>query len=202
MFNLPVRKSEINVVLSAVLASMLLLSISSLPYTISKPIAITNYANAQTSSTVENASGIELSDTTINATTNGSMTQMTNQDNRSSNTQNKTELKDVAPFVFEDSNQQTNQSNVTGASVAGSDSAVTGSSEVTADFNGDGFEDKAIGVPYEDVDSADGTIIDAGIVHVIYGSAGGLSTSAVLSDQLITQDSLDFIIPMRSEIGD
>jgi hypothetical protein len=51
-----------------------------------------------------------------------------------------------------------------------------------SDFNGDGFSDVAIGVPEEDV----GPIVDAGGVHVLYGSAVGLTATA---DQFWTQDS-------------
>ena len=42
-----------------------------------------------------------------------------------------------------------------------------------ADFNNDGAADLAIGVPFECV----GAIQDAGAVHVLYGSAGGLHRS-------------------------
>jgi len=45
-----------------------------------------------------------------------------------------------------------------------------GRSLASGDFNGDGFDELAIGVPYEDVED----ISDAGAVHVIYGSADGL----------------------------
>lgn len=38
------------------------------------------------------------------------------------------------------------------------------------DFNGDGFEDLALGVPHESI----GTTVNAGAVNVIYGSPGGL----------------------------
>ncbi len=55
-------------------------------------------------------------------------------------------------------------------------------SNVWADFNGDGFEDMAIGVPEEDV----GSVVDAGAVHIIYGSVGGLTLTG---NQLWTQDS-------------
>jgi len=44
------------------------------------------------------------------------------------------------------------------------------SANVSADFNHDGFDDLAVGVPGEDV----GSIVDAGAVAVIYGSANGL----------------------------
>ena len=39
------------------------------------------------------------------------------------------------------------------------------------DFNGDGFSDLAIGVPFEDIDGMN----QAGAVHVLYGSAAGLA---------------------------
>jgi hypothetical protein len=48
-----------------------------------------------------------------------------------------------------------------------------GSSVVTGDFNGDGFEDVAVGAPGESVDGND----NAGAVTVIYGSADGLFNS-------------------------
>lgn len=44
---------------------------------------------------------------------------------------------------------------------------------VMGDFNGDGFMDLAIGIPLKDV----GIIVDAGVVHVIYGTAQGLNTT-------------------------
>src|SRR4029453_4868269 len=47
------------------------------------------------------------------------------------------------------------------------------------DFNGDGFDDLAIGVPGEDL----GTGIFAGAVDILYGSAGGLAGT----NQLLTQ---------------
>lgn len=44
----------------------------------------------------------------------------------------------------------------------------------TGDFNADGYDDLAIGVPMRDV----GSEIDAGMVQVIYGSESGISTQA------------------------
>jgi hypothetical protein len=55
-----------------------------------------------------------------------------------------------------------------------------GSSLAAGDFNNDGFDDLAIGVPLEDFDG----FSNSGVVQVIYGSSLGLSTSAVLPDQL------------------
>ena len=48
-----------------------------------------------------------------------------------------------------------------------------GYSLAVGDFNGDNFDDLAIGVPYEDV----GAIADAGAVNVLYGSTSGLQTA-------------------------
>jgi len=51
------------------------------------------------------------------------------------------------------------------------------------DFNGDGFDDQAIGVPREDLAGG----VDGGAVNVLYGSAGGLQTAAP-ADQFWHQD--------------
>ena len=55
----------------------------------------------------------------------------------------------------------------------------------SGDYNGDGRDDLAVGVPWEGI----GSIVNAGAVHIIYGSASGLSATAVLVDQFWTQDS-------------
>ncbi len=52
------------------------------------------------------------------------------------------------------------------------------------DFNRDGYDDLAVGVPNEDVGSPE--ISSAGAVSIIYGSAGGLSSS----DQFFHQDTV------------
>ena len=52
-----------------------------------------------------------------------------------------------------------------------------GAALATGDFNNDGFVDLAIGVPDEDMEG----IEDAGVVHIVYGSASGL---AVTENQL------------------
>jgi hypothetical protein len=57
----------------------------------------------------------------------------------------------------------------------------------SGDYNGDGFDDLAVGVRYEDIDNLE----DAGAINVIYGSSGGLSATAVLPDQFWTQNSTD-----------
>jgi hypothetical protein len=48
-----------------------------------------------------------------------------------------------------------------------------GRAVAAGDFNNDGYSDLAIGVPHENVD----TVAGAGAVHVIYGTAAGLSSS-------------------------
>src|SRR5439155_11277889 len=57
-----------------------------------------------------------------------------------------------------------------------------GSALAAGDFDGDGFTDLAVGVPFEDV----GTATDAGAIGVGRGSATGILAG---SPELITQDS-------------
>jgi len=79
--------------------------------------------------------------------------------------------------------------NVEGASEGGD---LFGAALATGDFNNDGYDDLAIGVPQEDLDSP--FRLNAGAVNVIYGSSAGLSAIGLLDgtgdpDQLWTQDS-------------
>jgi hypothetical protein len=55
---------------------------------------------------------------------------------------------------------------------------------VHSDFNGDGFADLAVGVPYEDL----GAVVEEGAVNVMYGSGGGLQADSP-DDQFWHQDS-------------
>ena len=64
-----------------------------------------------------------------------------------------------------------------------------GESVAVADFDGDGFGDLAIGVPFEDA--------NAGAVHVLYGSPTGLTAAG---SQFWTQNSPG--IPDEAEDGD
>lgn len=50
-----------------------------------------------------------------------------------------------------------------------------------ADFNGDGFDDLAVGVPLED----DGAIADSGGINISYGAAAGLPTFSDYWDQTL-----------------
>ena len=56
-----------------------------------------------------------------------------------------------------------------------------GFSLAIGDFNADGYEDLAVGTPYEALDAT----LEAGVVHVINGSPGGLSNVGV---DLFSQD--------------
>jgi hypothetical protein len=64
------------------------------------------------------------------------------------------------------------------ALAAGPDPERTGAPRLDSDFNGDGFDDLAIGVPGEDA--------DAGGVNVLYGAGPGLTA---VGDQFWSQDS-------------
>ena len=67
-----------------------------------------------------------------------------------------------------------------------------GYSVAVGNFNGDAYDDLAIGIPHEDFEYGP-TIENAGSVIVIYGSSSGLSPTAVLPDQMWHQDSTDII---------
>jgi hypothetical protein len=71
-----------------------------------------------------------------------------------------------------------------------------GSALAAGDFNGDGFWDLAIGITGE---SEFGPLFH-GAVSVIYGSANGLSATAVLADQILHQDTSG--IDDSNEFGD
>ena len=68
-----------------------------------------------------------------------------------------------------------------------------GAALAVGDVNGDGRSDLAVGAPGEDV----GAAVDAGVVHVLYGSAGGLRAAG---SQLWSQDSAG--IGDTVEVGD
>ncbi len=54
------------------------------------------------------------------------------------------------------------------------------------DFNGDGFDDLAVGAPREDLTIAAQTVADVGVVHVIYGSPMGLTSTGNQSFSQVT----------------
>jgi hypothetical protein len=68
----------------------------------------------------------------------------------------------------------------------------------TGDFNGDGFDDLAVGVPWEDItfDASGEVIEDMGAVSVIYGSGTGLVEAG---NQLWSEDLLSFDITQQNQ---
>jgi hypothetical protein len=66
------------------------------------------------------------------------------------------------------------------------------------DFNGDGYEDLAIGAVNEDVNGQ----IDAGLVNVIYGSSSGISSTSI-PDQRFFQDlpGIDGVSKVNDKFG-
>jgi hypothetical protein len=73
----------------------------------------------------------------------------------------------------------------TGISDISEASDLFGRALAAGDFDGDGFDDLAVGVPYEDIGSP---VIDgAGMVHVLYGTASGLVGGGM--DQTWDQDT-------------
>jgi FG-GAP repeat len=89
--------------------------------------------------------------------------------------------------IIEKNYQSTIQSGA--ISEASSQISAQSSNEVYGDFNGDGRDDVAIGVPFEDVDTGAGSIEDAGAVNVLYGSSTGLSATTPIPDQFWTQNT-------------
>lgn len=55
------------------------------------------------------------------------------------------------------------------------------------DFNNDGYEDLAVGTPYEDVATVTGTAVNAGAVFINYGCPTGLTSTG---HRVLTQDYL------------
>jgi FG-GAP repeat len=62
-----------------------------------------------------------------------------------------------------------------------------GEAVATGDFDGDGFDDLAIGVPFEDVESG-GTQNRAGAVNILYGSSEGITE---IDDQVLFQEEIE-----------
>jgi hypothetical protein len=60
-----------------------------------------------------------------------------------------------------------------------------------ADYNGDGYDDLAIGSPMETHGSGPGTILFGGAVHVIHGGATGLAATVAQPGRIWHQDSTD-----------
>ena len=72
-----------------------------------------------------------------------------------------------------------------------------GQAVATGDFNNDGYSDAVIGAPGENFEDGFFNRFDAGMIHVIYGSSGGLTSSG---DESFHQDSAN--IQGEQETGD
>jgi FG-GAP repeat len=183
-----------NTILSAIVGAVLLLPlIPSIPSSTTQATMIQDNMYAEASSNNNKNSyhitAISL-DPDLNVTNNNNVTRMPNQENKtadlepvSNNTMvSKNHLKNGTSF----SSNATSLANITSTS----NLAALGSAGVTADFNGDGYSDLAVGVRNEAV----GNITQAGAVNVIYGSSDGLSAVRLApgngrADQIWTQDS-------------
>ena len=186
-----IKRSDKNTVMSFILACMLLFPLITLPSPTTQATIMANYAYAQISS---NDDGDSYSSITMISDGNSpgvikkNATQTVNQDN---NTNKMTEFESTSNNAIVSSKSQFKNetgfsSNTTTADItSGNNDAALAATGVTGDFNGDGFDDKAIGASGEEFGSSNTT----GAVHVIYGSSGGLSATAVIADQMWTQDS-------------
>jgi Spherulation-specific family 4/FG-GAP repeat len=74
-----------------------------------------------------------------------------------------------------------------------------GSSLGVGDFDGDGFEDLAVGAPFENIEKLGNIFVDAGAVSAIYGSKDGL---AYPKRQVISQDILRQIPETDDRFGE
>jgi hypothetical protein len=172
-------------------------------------ISLTNHAYGELAN-ITNASLVEEpSDSNLTGIVKKNFTQTTNQDTLSDK-MNMLESKSNDTLVSKtgDKNETKILSSITDST--GSTSSNTNTrgqfSEVTADFNGDGFSDLATGVPGEDVINnsvnSSVTLLNAGAVNVIYGSSIGLSGTELSAgngraDQILTQ-----ILTGGAETGD
>jgi hypothetical protein len=161
--------------------------------------SLTNHAYGELEN-ITNSSPVEGPfDSNLTEVVKKNFTQTTNQDNfLDKKNMLESKSKDTTVSIIRDKNDTKISAGITDST--GSTSSNTNTrgqfSEVTADFNGDGFSDLAIGVPGEDVinNLVNGsvTLLDAGAVNVIYGSSIGLrgtelSAGNGRANQLLTQ---------------
>src|SRR5574339_536586 len=200
MFNLFLKKEK-NKVLSNILIVILLFPLSSLILVTSiTPITII-HAEIVGTNKVSPSTPATSFDANLSKIAKKNSTQILNFENISDKMiEMEYASGDKAISKIQNKNGTAFPFNITDAiGITGSTNTAAQSSEVTADFNGDGFEDKAIGVPYEDVNDVNGNLVEnAGVVHIIYGSATGLSATAVLADQFWTPN----LVGNNAEIND
>jgi hypothetical protein len=155
-------------------------------------INLGNHVFAEFASNANDSSFVEKPfDSNFNGIDKKNFTEINNQDNSFAK-MNMPESKSNNTLVSKNQDKyQTNISSIITDSI-GSSSSVSNtaaqSSQVSADFNGDGSSDLAIGVPIEVVSN----LASAGTVNVIYGSSNGLNGIALSpgngrDDQIWTQ---------------
>jgi len=98
------------------------------------------------------------------------------------------------PAVKSDGTANTRMTSESSAAAVGGTPA---GQNLLGDFNGDGYDDLAVGIPNEDVTAGGIDNYDAGAVTVIYGSAAGLTAAG---NQVWTQGTAD--MPDVVEPGD
>ncbi len=191
--------SDIRTYIKVLKSLFFLLILSSSAVTISTPF---EFVNAQSNNTIQQEERIQSNHTTDSGTipTGVDRTEADMSPTQSVNI-SASEDQPLSPLVMNSSNDIINTTNTklnnqTLSELSSlSTSLAAKSVHVNADFNNDGRDDLAIGVPNEDV----GSIVDAGAVNVIYGSASGLSTT-VRTDQFWNQNTAN--VEDVSEISD
>jgi hypothetical protein len=150
---------------------------------------VAEYAYGQVSSNEESSSSnSSYFITNSNVAPKKNSTQLENEDSN-----NAESLKSLSNDALLLKNQYKNKtgffSNISNiADITTSNEVVAeGSPEVTADFNGDGSDDIAIGVPFEDEEIEDSAIMDYPITHVIASGNDGNTPENVLDNNFGTR---------------
>jgi hypothetical protein len=194
MLNLYFKKSYKNTMWSAVLIGVLLFPlISSLP-SLTTQATLAKYAYAQPSRTGENSlTTPRCTDTnSVGIIKKNTTTQIFNQDNISDiTTAVESTIKNPLVNSKKLSNNENNFfSNITNstANISGTGNTATqGSSAESADFNGDGFDDLAVGVPNEDVEVGATCTANLAIGSVTASGNDGNVPQNVLDNNLDTR---------------
>jgi F5/8 type C domain/FG-GAP repeat len=182
-----------NTTMSVILAGVLLISlITSIPYSVTQAIVIPNDAYAQKSSTDVNSSSITTPfDASPNSTSENDAMHVVNNNTDSNKT---VTLESRSNNTVFSENQFKNESNILSditnktANVNSISSAVAeGSPKVSADFNGDGSDDLAIGVPFENEEIGGTILMDLPITSITASGNDGNLPQNVLDGNLGTR---------------
>jgi F5/8 type C domain/FG-GAP repeat len=183
-----------NTILSTIVASILLFPlITSIPYLITQATMIPNESYAQKSSTNLNSSSIAIPfDASPNMTIKNNATEIVNIVNNTNKTValelgsnntvfSKNQFKNESAFL-------SNTINGTNANITSiSSAAVQGSPRVTGDFNGDGADDLAVGVPFEDKEIGGSCITNLSVSGVTASGNDGNVPQNVLDNNYGTR---------------